>query len=306
MSQPRPSVAALLTDWASDMAPPPDLSVTELRAFCDHAVIRRLPAVRDHGPLHEVRDLVSPGGVPVRLYLPHAGAESGPLHVHLHGGGWWMGSIETVDPMCRELAHGLGMAVASIDYALAPEKPWPAAPEDAYGTVTWLAESTDRISVGGESAGANLAAVVALMARDRGGPRLTALWLDVPAVDLRMPADDSSVLYGTGFGLELTQLGMILGWYGGDVMNPYVSPALAELAGLPPTLVTTAEFDPLRDQGEAFADRLREANVPVVLRRADGHVHGSSWLTGLDDGTADWHDEVVALLAGHHALEPSA
>jgi acetyl esterase len=303
VSAPRPSVVELLATVAGEPLLPADLPAPELRAFCDEGVLRRLDLVRIAAPMHDVRELVSPGGVPVRLYLPTAASTSGPLHVHLHGGGWWMGSIDTVDPMARELAVGLGMAVVSVRYRLAPEDPWPAAAEDVYGVLTWLAESFDSISIGGESAGANLAAVACLMARDRGGPRLVAQWLDVPAVDLRLPETESWRLFGTGHGLEVAQLEAILGWYDADREHPYASPIVADLGGLPPALVTTAELDPLRDQGEAYAAALQAAGVPVELRRAEGHIHGTSWLTALDAGTASWHDEMVALLLRHHALE---
>lgn len=306
MTQPRQSVLELLAAVGAEPLPAPDLSVPELRAFCDAGVVSRLHLVRDLGPLHEIRDLVSPGGVPVRLYLPSSGSEAGPLHVHLHGGGWWMGSIATVDPMARELALRLGMAVLSVDYRLAPEHPWPAAPEDVYEVLTWMAEAHDSISIGGESAGANLAAVVCLMARERGGPRLVAQWLDVPAVDLRLPQDESCRLYGSGYGIELAQLAAVLAWYSEDLEHPHVSPATADLTGLPMAIVTTAELDPLRDQGEAFAAALESAGVPVVLRRAEGHIHGTGWLTALDEGTATWHDEVISVLARAHALETSS
>jgi acetyl esterase len=305
-----PQVAELLAAALADPPPPPAASVQELRAHSDAGVLRRSHLVRDGGHLHAVRDLTSPGGVPVRLYLP-TGADALPLHVHLHGGGWWMGSIETVDPMARELA-GAGLAVASVGYRLAPEHPWPAAPEDVFEALSWLGAADlgfapKSVSIGGESAGANLAAVVSLMARDRGGPRLVAQWLDVPAVDLRLPADGSVEQFGTGFGLEVSQLPMMAAWYADDLDHPYVSPARADLAGLPPTIVTTAECDPLRDQGEGYAAALAAAGVPVELRRASGHIHASSWFTALDEGTAAWHDEVVALLlARHRALEPSA
>jgi acetyl esterase len=307
VSQLLPQVVELLATQAAEPPPPADLTVPELRALCDESVLRHHHLVRDAGPLHAVRDLTSPGGVPIRLYLP-SDAEALPLHVHLHGGGWWMGSIETVDPMARELA-GAGLAVVAVDYRLAPEHPWPAAPEDCYEVLTWLAidERFTSISVGGESAGANLATVVSLMARDRGGPQLAAQWLDVPAVDLRMPPDPSVRLFGSGYGLEISQFPAIAAWYADDLDHPYVSPARADLSGLPPAIVTTAEFDLLRDQGEAYAAALAAAGVPVELRRAEGHVHASSWFTAMDAGTAAWHDEVVGLLLSRHrSLEPSA
>jgi len=276
---------------------PEGLTVPELRAYCDEGVLARLGMVRQVSGV-QVEDLVSPGGVPVRLYVPE-GAEPGALHIHLHGGGWWMGSIATVDPMCRELAVTLGTAVLSVDYRLAPEHAWPAGADDCYEVLGWMSESYAAVSLGGESAGANLAAVVALMSRDRGGPRIVAQWLDVGAYDLSLPEDESVRAFGTGYGLEVAQLGILTGWYQGDVEDPYVSPACADLAGFPPTVVTTAELDPLRDQGKAFAEQLAAAGVPVDYRVSPGHIHGSSWFTAIDEGTAAWYEEVVALLAAH-------
>ena len=140
-----------------------------------------------------------------------------------------------------------------------------------------------------------------------------ALWLDVPAVDLALTPDASLRAFGTGYGLEVAQLPTVVDWYVDDPTDPDVSPCRADLAGLPPTVVTTAELDPLRDQGEAFAAALRAAGVEVELRRAPGHVHGTSWYTALDEETAAWHDDVVALLAHstprrwrHEEAEPAA
>lgn len=300
----RPAVRQLLAD--ARPAPPAGLTVPELRAFCDDGVLGHRHLVRAAAPMHAVQDLTTPTGVPVRLYLPTARAHSGPAHLHLHGGGWWMGSIDTVDAMARELAGGLGMAVVSVDYRLAPEHPWPAAPEDVYDVLCWMAQRFDRISVGGESAGANLAAVVCLMARDRQGPSIVAQWLDVPAPDLTLPETESTRLFGTGYGIELGQLASVVDWYATDLSHPYVSPAFGDLRGLPPAIITTAELDPLRDQGEAYARALLAAGVPVEICRASGHIHGTSWFTALDEGTARWHDEVVALLVAQHAPVPAA
>ncbi|HWC33601.1 MAG TPA: alpha/beta hydrolase [Mycobacteriales bacterium] len=304
MSQLLPEVVELLAAAAADAHPGLDLEVAELRARSDAGVVRLHRWVRDAGPLYDVRDMVSPAGVPVRLYLPTP--EPTGLHIHLHGGGWWMGSIATADPMARELARGLGMAVLSVDYRLAPEHPWPAAPEDAYEVLRWMADRFDRISIGGESAGANLAAVVALMARDRSGPPLVAQWLDVPAVDLARWDDPSMSAFGTGYGLEVAQLPAMVGWYADDLAHPYVSPLRADLEGLPPAIVTVAQFDPLRDQGIAYAAALEAAGVPTTLFRAEGHIHASAWLTALTESTGAWHDQVVAVLAGHHVLESTS
>lgn len=301
MPQPHPDVQALLDDAGSGPALDPSLTVEELREACDAAVLRCHHLVRS-AELHEVEDLLV-GAVRVRLYQPTATPAG--LHVHLHGGGWWMGSIATTDPMARDLAATSGLAVLSVDYPLAPEHPWPAAPDDVYAVLLWAAETFPdlTLSIGGESAGANLAAVVALMARDRGGPRLVAQWLDVPAVDITMPRTPSVEAFGTGFGLEIGQLDLLTSWYvpGADVRDPLISPAFADLQGLPPAMVTTAELDPIRDQGEAYAEALSAAGVEVTTDRALGHIHASSWLTGMNTETAERFDRLAATLAQHHA-----
>ncbi|MCU1595664.1 MAG: Esterase/lipase [Frankiales bacterium] len=303
MPQPHPDVQALLDDAGSGPALDPTMTVPQLRGACDTGVLRCHDLVR-RVELHEVRDHLV-GSVPVRLYLPRATPVG--LHVHLHGGGWWMGSIETTDPMARDLAAASGLAVLSVGYRLAPEAPWPAAPEDVYAALQWAAETFPELSlsIGGESAGANLAAVVALMARDRSGPPLVAQWLDVPAVDLTLPRTPSFYAFGTGFGLEVAQFDLLTTWYlagGTDPRHPLVSPAFADLQGLPPALVTTAELDPIRDQGEAFAEALRIAGVEVTTDRAVGHIHASSWLTAMNAQTAERFDRLAATLAQHHAV----
>jgi acetyl esterase/lipase len=313
MTQLLPEIQAVLD--AAQQGPAPDLSqgVDAFRKACDDGVFVLHKYVRDPGPLHAVLDLEVPvegGTIPARLYVPDARSELA-VHVHLHGGGWWMGSIDTADPMARELAAGAGLAVLSLGYRLAPEHRWPTAPEDVYAALSWidghpaeLGFTPISVSVGGESAGANLAAVVSLMARDRGGPRLAAQWLDVPAVDVTLSSTPSVDAYGSGYGLEMAHMPMILDWYvdADQRENPYVSPArAADLSGLPPAIVTTAEFDPLRDQGEAYATALEAAGVDVVLRRAEGHIHASSWLTAVDESTGRWHDAVVAELVKRHS-----
>ena len=312
MTQLLPEIQAVLD--AAAAGPPLDLTMgtDAFRKACDDGVLALHKFVREPGPLHAVVDVAVPvegGEVPGRLYVPNE-REQQPLHLHLHGGGWWMGSIDTVDPMARELAAGSGLAVLSLGYRLAPEHRWPTAPEDVYAALCWVDDhpvelgfTPTSLSVGGESAGANLAAVVSLMARDRGGPALAAQWLDVPAVDVTLPSTPSVDAYGSGYGLELGHMPMILDWYVDTEQrsHPYVSPARAEdLSDLPPAIITTAEFDPLLDQGEAYAAALEAAGVDVLLRRADGHIHASSWLTAIDESTARWHDDVVAELVKRH------
>jgi acetyl esterase len=232
----------------------------------------------------EDRAIPGPAGeIPVRVYRPE---RSGPLPalVYFHGGGWVICSLDTHDVTCRGLANATPAVVVSVDYRLAPEHKFPAASEDCYGATRWVAENAaelgvdaDAIAVGGDSAGGNLAAGVALMARDHGGPRLAYQLLVYPVIDGRM---DSASYRENADGYLLTRSQMQWFWNhyvrgDADRANPYASPILArELGGLPPATVITAEFDPLRDEGEAYAARLREAGVRVSHTRYDGLIHG--------------------------------
>jgi acetyl esterase len=301
-AEPLPELQALLAAVAGGPSPAPTTPVAELRRLADAGVMGHHHWVRDHGPLHDVRD-VEVAGVPCRLYVPVPEADR--IHVHLHGGAWWMGSIETTDPMARELAHVTGLAVLSVNYRLAPEHPFPAGLDDVVAVLTGLDEVTlgfrpPSVSVGGESAGANLAAAACLALR--GDVPLVAQWLDVPCVDLTCPDDGSMRAYGTGNGLEVAQLQVLRAWYGGDLTDPLVSPAFSEdLSGLPPALVTTAECDPLRDQGERYAEALAAAGNDVVYRCNPRQIHASSWFTALTPANATWYDETVAHLTARHA-----
>jgi acetyl esterase len=142
------------------------------------------------------------------------------------------------------------------------------------------------------------------MTRDRNGPPLVAHWLDVPGVDLTVPDTESHRAYGKGYGLDMDLVSQCLDWYADadERRSPYASPALAtDLGGLAPAIVTTVEFDPLRDQGEAYAARLEAAGVAVILRRTAGHLHATTWLTGFTPSAAEWHDEMVGALRELHA-----
>jgi acetyl esterase len=242
----------------------------------------RLPlSVSDHA-------ITAAGGVgepiPGRLYVPDRAPAPGPLLVYFHGGGWVQGSVETHDAPCRLLAHLAGVRVLSVDYRLAPEHPYPAAAEDAIAAFAWAAAQAERlgvdparIAVGGDSAGGNLAAVVALAARDDEAlPDAAFQLLVYPAVDL---AGKSASVRTFAQGFLLTERGM--DWYVGKYVpdparraEPRASPLRAEdLSGLPPAYVATCIPDPLRDEGEAYAARLREAGVPVAVHRHD-QIHG--------------------------------
>jgi acetyl esterase len=296
----------------------PDADMATLRAAEAALADALFDAVTFPGPaVDEIRDLVVPvagGTIRVRLYRPAAGAAL-PIHVDLHGGGFVSGSIDdrVVDALCRERAVGAGCAVASVDYRLAPEHRFPTGLEDSYAAATWLAAHAHelaldgaRMSIGGASAGANLAAGVAILARDRGGPALRLQLLEVPALDLTL-SQPSAVELSDGAGLEQWRLDALLAAYLDDPArrtDPLVSPLLAgDLSGLPPAHILTAERDPLRDGGEAYARRLAQAGVPVVCRRHAGHVHGSPGLTRTFPAARRWQADVVDALRRAHITD---
>jgi acetyl esterase len=234
----------------------------------------------------EVQDVraAGPGGdLPIRVYTPGERATAGGL-VFFHGGGFVIGSIETHDAMCRSIANAAGVVVASVDYRLAPEHKYPAAAEDAYAATCWIAEHAERfgidarrIAVGGDSAGGNLATVAALMARDRGGPPLAFQLLLYPVTDADLERP-SHLEYAEGYLLTRAAMAWFWDHYLSDPSESeqaYAAPLrAADLSRLPPTLVITAECDPLCDEGEAYAQRLEQAGVPVTLTRYPGMIHG--------------------------------
>jgi acetyl esterase len=237
-------------------------------------------------PVHRVDDRKVPGpkgDIPVRIYTPKGDAPF-PVLVFFHGGGWVIGSIQTHDGLCRQLANAVGCIVASVDYRLAPEHPYPAAAEDAYAATRWVAENAGRIggdpariAIGGDSAGGNLTAVVALMARDRGAPRLVFQLLVYPVTDV--PCDNDSYREnGKDYFLTTEQMWWFWNHYAGSAPrldDQYLCPLRAkDLGRLPPALVVTAEHDPLRDEGEAYARRLQEAGVVARAKRYPGVFHG--------------------------------
>ena len=259
-------------------------------------------------PTREVMVPVSGGAIRVRLYQP-GGAAPLPLHVFLHGGGWCVGDLDQRDPRCRSIAAGAGCVVASVDYRLAPENAYPVPRDDCYQALDWLVEHADtlgadptRVSVGGESAGANLAAVVCLLARDRGGPAISFQWLDVPVTDLTMSQPSIDRL-GTGYGLTKRDMERYIADYlrDTDPKDPYASPLHAEdLTGLPPALVMTTELDPLRDEGIAYATRLREAGTTVDHIDLEGHVHASFAFTRLLPTAREYEAQAITKLRQAH------
>ncbi|HEY8527026.1 MAG TPA: alpha/beta hydrolase [Acidimicrobiales bacterium] len=288
-----PEVRGLLNMLAmADAGPIDSQSPAEVRE--NYA---RLTAMMTREDVAAVVDRTVPGpagDVPVRVYTPRDDGSNGsapsgvrPVLVYFHGGGWTIGSVETHDNTCRSLANGSGAVVVSVEYRLAPEHPCPAALEDCEAAVRWVAANAGelgadagRLAVGGDSAGGNLAALIAQRLRD-GGPPIRFQLLVYPVTDLTLshPSIDENA---EGYFLEkATML-----WFGrhyltgspiDDPADPLVSPLhapLEALAGLPPALVVTAEYDPLRDEGEAYAAKLREAGVEATATRYDGVIHG--------------------------------
>jgi len=254
----------------------------------------------------ENRSIPGPGGeIPLRLYYP-AGEPPFATLVYFHGGGWVIGDLDTHHGLCHALAKTSGCLIVAVDYRLAPEHRYPAAIEDAYAATRWVAGNSDliqadptRFAVGGDSAGGHLAAVVALMARDRQGPRIDLQVLIYPITDCNF---NTASYIENQEGYMLTR--DLMKWFWnhfiedqGQAEEPYAAPLRAEsLAGLPRALIITAEYDPLRDEGEAYGKRLREAGVQVTLSRYAGMVHAFLRMTAVLDQAREALDEIAGTM----------
>ncbi|GAB3661482.1 alpha/beta hydrolase [Actinocorallia lasiicapitis] len=249
----------------AELPPPQDLSTEGMRAEAKRAMAE-LPRLT----VGEVRD-VDAGGVPARLYRPE-GVPDGPVMVFFHGGGWVIGDVESYDPVVRALVAASRVAFLSVDYRLAPEHPYPAAVDDAEPAVRWASARFPVLGAGGESAGGQIAASCLLRP---GVDRPALLLLIYPLLDLRSfpdPLDDPDGIPALPGGPNSSLDGFLAGR---DPSDPGISPLLADdLSVLPPTLLALAEYDRLRPQGEAFAERLRQAGVPTSLQPGDGLDHG--------------------------------
>jgi acetyl esterase len=302
-----PQARAVLDQMAEAGGPPiNELSVNEARqASAALAAMQGLPELV---AIVEDRTLLGPGGViPVRIYVP-CGKGPFPVLLYFHGGGWVIGDIESSDGLCRILTNAVGCIVVSVDYRLAPEHPFPAAADDAYHATLWVAMNASSfggdsslIAVCGDSAGGNLAAVVAQIARDRGKPAICFQLLIYPVTDA---ACDTPSYRENAEGYFLTKDAMQWFWNhyiqnSADRSHPYASPLRARnLAGLPAALVITAEFDPLRDEGERYAEGLRAAGTPVQLIRYDGMIHGFFAMSAvIDQGRTAIQQSAAALRA---------
>lgn len=241
------------------------------------------------------------GDIPLRLYRPEIPGVL-PCVIYFHGGGWVLGNLDTHDAICHALARSCSAAVVAVDYRLAPEHRFPAAVDDSYAATTWITSHAarlgldpGRLAVAGDSAGGNLAAVVSLLARDRSGPSLALQVLIYPITDCDL-ARPSYIRNARDYMLTRDLMAWFWKHYAPsdtEARRPEASPLRAgSLADLPPALVLTAEFDPLLDEGRAYAERLREAGVPVTYREYAGMIHGFFRMTGQLDRARDALDQV--------------
>jgi acetyl esterase len=265
-------------------------------------------------PVHSKRTVTLPvneGKITLDIYHP-LGAGPHPVHLYFHGGGWIAGTIHSsvIEIFAQERAAGAECIVVAVDYRKAPEHPFPTALEDSYAALLWVAENIDElggranlITVGGASAGANLAAALCLKARDEGGPEVAFQLLEVPPLDLTGGSPSVRRL-GTGYGLTEESMNLVVGLYlssNADTTNPYASPLLAEdLSGLPPAYIMSAEYDPLCDDGARYAERLTGAGVTATFSLQLGHIHTSSAFTAVMESARAWRDEALTALKNTH------
>jgi acetyl esterase len=302
-----PQVQAMIASTAG-AKPVEQMSLAEMRAALEERA--RLTAGEPQ-PVDQAlaSDLPGPGGpIAVRIYVPTTSSRPLPGLVYFHGGGWVRGSLQTHDVLCRAVANGAGCVVVSVDYRMAPEHVFPAAVDDSVAATRWVIDHAaelgidpDRVAVGGDSAGGNLAAAVALVLRDAGGPALAHQLLIYPVTDFNL---DTASYLANADGFVLTREAMRFYWQAyladpAQADDQRASPLRAKsLANLPPALVITAEFDPLRDEGRAYADRLRAAGTRVEYREYPGMVHGFVASAGvLDVGQQARRDAAAALRA---------
>ena len=274
-----PKAQSLIDMFVESGLPPlPESTIEEARARAD-----TVPMLVGEGPeVASVEDVTIPsatGGIPARIYTPK-GVVAGTV-MYIHGGGWVVGSLDSFDPFCRFLTDASGCVIVSVDYRLAPEHPFPAGVDDCFTALQWVAANLQQgaLAIAGDSSGGNLAAVTARRARDAGGPEIAFQFLGCPVTN----ADLNSGSYVQHGGPEpvllLSRADMVWFWdlyvpNEADRANPDVSPLQADdLSGLPPAYVVVAEYDPLRDEGLAYAEKLKADGVPVTLRTYDDQPH---------------------------------
>ncbi len=297
-----PQIQVLLNARAA-LPPMHTLSVADAR---QQMAARAIPGLRSPDVASAVnRDMPGPGGpLPLRIYTPE-GTGPFPLMVFFHGSGFVVCDLDTHDAMCRNLCDGTRSVVVSVDYRLAPEHKFPAAPDDCLAATRWVAANAvalngdaSRIILAGDSAGGNLAAVKALRCRDEGGPALAGQLLIYPVTDYHTPGTPSYEENAEGYGLGRAGMEWFWNHYLADSSHgahPHASPLrAASLAALPPAYVATAEYDPLRDEGEIYGKALQAAGVPTRIKRWDGVNHGFFFFVGIVDKSGSAMDEACA------------
>jgi acetyl esterase/lipase len=297
-----PQADALLAQMReAGVRPFEELTVPEAR----EAAWGYLALAGEPQPVASVDNRFIPGptaDLPVRIYTPEGGGPRGGI-VFFHGSGWVIANIDICDAAVRSLANSTGCVVVSVNYQKAPEHPFPRPFDDCWAATSWVyANAAEigidpaRLAVAGDSAGGNLAAAVCLKARDEGGPPIVFQVLVYPALDRNWDTA-SAHENAEGYGLQRETMRWFWNHYvpsEADADNPLVSPLrAADLSGLPPAFIATAEFDPLRDDGEMYAERLAEAGVPVLLKRYDGMIHGFYWMLGALDQARVLHEDIA-------------
>jgi acetyl esterase len=312
-----PQLKAIFEAQSNAQPMPDDVPIGEMREAM-HAMIDEtylaLSKPREPVPIEQDISIpVADGEIMLRVYRANSDQSALPCHVYFHGGGFFLGTLDQGNGTCRSLATEAGCVVVSVDYRLAPEHRFPTAAEDAYAALCWVAEHADllridpaRISVGGGSAGGNLAAVVSQLARDRSGPGIVGQVLEIPVTDFTSARSldfldegihiDSAKVYGPIYLRDKT-----------DANDPRASPLLAvTLKDLPPALVMCAEYDQLQPEGEAYAQRLAAEGVPTAYHCWKGQIHGSqSFDAIIPDEAASYLAKIVAFLSDVYRL-PSA
>lgn len=293
----------VLIDARAKLPPMHTLSVADARL---QMAARAIPGLRIPEVASVVnRDMQGPAGsLPLRIYTPE-GDGPFPIMVFFHGSGFVVCDLDTHDAMCRNLCAGTGCVVVSVDYRLAPENKFPAAPDDCLAATRWAVDNagllrgdTSRVIVAGDSAGGNLAAVTALRCRDEDGPALAGQLLIYPVTDYHTPGTPSYEENADGYGLGRAGMEWFWNHYLADpshATHPHAAPLRANnLGGLPPAYVTTAEYDPLRDEGEYYGQALAAAGVTTRIKRWDGVNHGFFFFVGIVDKSGAAMDEACA------------
>ncbi|AWK42039.1 alpha/beta hydrolase fold domain-containing protein [Photorhabdus laumondii subsp. laumondii] len=271
-----------------------DSPLEQLRIVLEHALIQQQGEWNDATYNSSFTVLAEDGfPIPVRMYVPYGKEKMSdkPALVYAHGGGWCLGSLDAWDRPCRKLAESMGCVIFSVDYRLAPENPFPVPLTDFYAALCYVTDNAEKfginrqqIAVGGDSAGGNLAVAACLMSRNQEGPAICYQLLFYPALDASMETD-SYDKYGEGY--VLTKQMMAFFWQAyinehNSRTNPLISPShLTHFEGLPDATILLCEYDPLRSEGEAYAQQLRDAGVSVQIETIEGMIHGAMHMTAV-------------------------